>query len=124
MNSRMLSIGLPIALWLLAVLASDAAAAECFCLVHPTGAVLRGCTAWTAANDRYATAACVDPETGATSEQTLTAEWQRLADGVDRCTPCRRPAARRTPELPRGGDETEANASAQRPSSRATGANP
>ncbi|MFO1434132.1 MAG: tetratricopeptide repeat protein [Candidatus Competibacteraceae bacterium] len=77
--------------WLCLLTASvyaGAAPDECFCLVRkadPAGAILRGCEAYKAGTDFYATAVCTDPETGQKSEQMITDEWQRIAAGEDRC---------------------------------------
>jgi hypothetical protein len=66
-------------------------AAECFCLTNAkTGVTLRGCEAYKAPTDYYSTAVCTDPQTGRKSEQTMSTDWQRIEEGADRCTPCRR----------------------------------
>jgi hypothetical protein len=78
---------------------------ECFCMVRsadPAGAILRGCQAYKAGTDFYATAVCTDPETGQKSEQTITEEWQQIATGADRCNPCRQVRGP-TDVLPRPG---------------------
>lgn len=94
--------------WLLLLTASvyaGDAPDECFCLVpksDPKGPILRGCQAYKAGTDFYATAVCTDPETGQKSEQMITDEWKRIAAGEDRCNPCRQvrgPA----PDVPRPG---------------------
>ena len=77
---------------------------SCFCLVHSSGAILRGCFAYQARTDFYATAVCTDPETGKTSEQLITNEWQRISSGEDRCNPCRRQARETASEVPRGDE--------------------
>jgi len=78
---------------------------DCFCLAHASGAVLRGCFAYKAKADFYATATCTDPETGQKSEQMMTQEWQRIASGEDRCKPCRAPGRGTASETPRGDEE-------------------
>jgi hypothetical protein len=90
---------------LLAALSSMARTDECFCLIHATGAILRGCEAYKAPNDAYPTATCVDPETNKKSEQTMYSEWKRVEAGADRCVVCKPPQQpRRTIPVPRGED--------------------
>jgi hypothetical protein len=95
----------------LGLLASSAVAsstqAECFCLMHASGAILRGCIAYKARTDFYTTAVCTDPETKQTAEQLITSEWQRIPAGQDRCNPCRRQVRRATDEVPRQGDQPD-----------------
>lgn len=92
---------------LVSAVVSMAQADECFCLIHPqTAAILRGCEAFKAATDLYSTAACTDPVTGQKAIQTMSADWQRIEAGADRCNPCKRLVRGTGPELPRGpGDE-------------------
>ena len=94
-------------LWLLSCPGFAAEAQDaCFCLSHPSGAILRGCEAFQARSDFYATAVCTAPETVEVAEQLITDEWQRLAAGADRCNPCRRQTREKAPEVPRGnGDD-------------------
>lgn len=101
------------ALCVFAVPGGAVAQEDCFCLIHPTtGGILRGCTAWRAPHEHYSRAECTDPDTGASSEQLVTDEWQRIPDGADRCTPCRRLRSSREGDfLPRGDDERLAPAS-------------
>jgi hypothetical protein len=82
---------------LLALLAirSTALADECFCLKHPSGAVLRGCEI---RNDFYI---CTDPYTSKRSAVLITADWKRTECGAD-CFVVRRPAA---PSVPRHEDD-------------------
>ena len=90
---------------LVAVVGPPAQAQECFCLGHATGAILRGCEAFSAPTDFYPTAICTDPETGKRSQQTMYSDWKRIEAGADRCDPCR-PAARGTAsEVPRGDND-------------------
>lgn len=99
---RILGTVLAIWLWLLTPPARTANAQdECFCIAHSLGAILRGCTAYKARTDFYATAVCTDPDTGKKAEQTITTEWRRLTDGEDLCTPCRRQVRGTTDETPR-----------------------
>jgi len=78
----------------------------CFCLRHPDGARLRGCTAFKGPQDFYETATCTDPETGRSAEQMITGEWEQIAEGADGCSPCRPPTPPRSTDFPpRGGDE-------------------
>jgi len=92
---------------LAAFLGAPAHADDCFCLSHPTGAVVRGCESYKAPTDQFPTAVCTDPDTGKRSQQTLypDSNWSRVEAGADGCTPCR-PATRGTAkELPRGGGD-------------------
>ena len=78
---------------------------DCFCLIHTSGAILRGCEAYRAPADFYSTAVCTDPETGKQSQQTMYSEWKRIEGGADRCKPCK-PVPRGTArEVPRGGKD-------------------
>jgi hypothetical protein len=78
-------------------------AAECFCLANAaTGITLRGCEAYKAPTDHYSTTVCTDPETGMKSEQTMSSDWQRIEEGADRCTPCRRIPQSIEPKVSRG----------------------
>jgi hypothetical protein len=82
---------------------------DCFCLMNrSSGVVLRGCVAYKARTDFYETAVCTDPDTGKTSEQLITDEWQRIPAGGERCDPCQ-PQVQAAPakkKPPRGnGDE-------------------
>ena len=90
---------------------SMARADECFCLTNPqTAAILRGCEAFKASTDFYATAVCTDPVTGQKAEQTLYSEWKRIEPGADRCNPCKRLTLPGTAkELPRGGEDAGSN---------------
>lgn len=97
-------------LFALPVLAGDPPD-DCFCLAHASGAVLRGCFAYKAKTDFYATATCTDPETGQKSEQMMTQEWQRIPSGEDRCKPCRAMPRGAASEPPRGGDDDQSGAS-------------
>ena len=95
--------------WLAAILFEAARADDCFCLIHSSGGILRGCEAYKAPNDQYPTAVCTDPETGKQSQQTMysSSEWKRVEGGGDRCTPCKRPARGTAEELPRGPDDRQ-----------------
>jgi hypothetical protein len=84
---------------------ADDARNGCFCLAHPSGTMLRGCFAYQAKSDFYATALCSDPETVQESEQMITQEWQRIESGKDRCKQCLRQRPENDPEIPRGGRE-------------------
>jgi hypothetical protein len=77
----------------------------CFCLRHQDGARLRGCTAFKGPQDFYETATCTDPETGQTSEQMITRDWQQISEGTEGCSPCRPTTARSTDFVPRGDGE-------------------
>jgi hypothetical protein len=97
------------AVLLLSVLAAGAVgsystgrAEDCFCLSHPTGAFLYNCESYKSPTDYYATAICVDRETGKQSTLTLYGDWKRIKEGADRCDPCK-PVPRGTAvEVPRG----------------------
>jgi hypothetical protein len=89
----------------LVAISPPARADECFCLIHATGAILRGCEAYKAATEYYSTAVCTDPETGKRSQQTMYSEWKRIEAGADRCAPCRRASRGTTDEVPRGDDD-------------------
>ena len=91
------------------------AADECFCLVHKAGAILRGCEAYRAPHDYYSTARCVDPLSGVPTEQIITGDWERLAEGADRCDPCRPQTRAQAPTLPRGDEDQPASPAAQDP---------
>jgi hypothetical protein len=93
------------ALGLIATFCTMARADECFCLNHPTGAILRGCEAYKAAGDFYLTAICTDPETGKRSQQTMYSDWKRVEAGADRCNPCKPIPTGTADELPRGGND-------------------
>ena len=104
-------------LFALPVLAGDPPD-DCFCLAHTSGAVLRGCFAYKAKTDFYATATCTDPETGQKSEQMMTQEWRHIPSGEDRCKPCRTIPRETAPEPPRGSDQSGASTS---PTAKPTG---
>jgi hypothetical protein len=91
---------------LLAV-ASATVSAECFCLSHTEGAMLRGCESYTSEKGAIPTALCTDPYTNKKSVQKINPDWKRIEAGADRCTVCR-PAPRGTSaESPRGDDDTK-----------------
>jgi hypothetical protein len=80
---------------------------ECFCLIHPSGAILRGCEEFKPPRDQYSTALCVDPETLAKTRQTMYSEWKRIDSGADRCLVCKPVARGPAKEIPRGNDENK-----------------
>jgi len=80
---------------------------ECFCLIHGSDAILRGCEAYKAATDFYSTAVCTDPVTGKQSEQTIYSDWKRIEAGTDRCAPCKRAPRGTAKEPPRGNEGTQ-----------------
>jgi hypothetical protein len=92
---------------LLAAFGTMARAEECFCLTNPqTAAILRGCESFNPSKDKQI-AACADPITGQKAIQTMSADWQRIEAGTDRCNPCKRVVRATAPELPRGGSGDE-----------------
>ena len=83
--------------------------------------MLRGCTEYKGPQDFYATAVCRDPETGQSSEQLISGDWERVEDGADRCAPCRQ-VVRNPPTLPRGDEENAGTGASGDPADAQPGA--